>query len=498
MASTSKKKEVDISTKMLPNNLEAEQGVLCCAMTDQESCINIVAKLSPADFYSGSHKTIYEAIVALYQDNQPVDLVTLTDKLESKNQLQEIGGVSYLTTLMNFLPSAAYYQSYVDIVKRNAVSRQLIATSNKIIQNVYNGENGDALGFAEKSIFEIAEKGQVSALENLADSLTGVMENFEDIHKDGAKVRGIPTGFYQLDKMTNGLQRSDLILVAARPSVGKTSLAMNIVTNAAIEGGAKCAVFSLEMSKAQLAQRMLCSVANVDMSKALHGELDVKDWEKLWKAHKKLSECKIYADDSSLNTPSQILSKCRKLKRERGLDLIMIDYLQLMTGDAKSDNRQTEVSDISRRMKILAKEINVPVILLSQLSRAVEQRQNKLPVLSDLRESGAIEQDADMVIFIHRPDKDNAATEDVTKREERKEQPKDYQVQLIIAKHRNGELGSIPLAWVGSRVSFANLTRDEDAKSLEASLENGNMQPPPEITEIPGDISDLDDTLFDN
>ena len=186
------------------------------------------------------------------------------------------------------------------------------------------------------------------------------------------------------------------------------------------------------------------------------------------------------------------LSKCRKLKRERGLDLIMIDYLQLMTGDAKSDNRQTEVSDISRRMKILAKEINVPVILLSQLSRAVEQRQNKLPVLSDLRESGAIEQDADMVIFIHRPDKDNAATEDVTKRENR-EQPKDYQVQLIVAKHRNGELGSIPLAWVGSRVSFANLDKDENAKNLEAQIEDGGLTPPPEITEVPGSIDDIDD-----
>ena len=486
-----KKKDIDLSNKMMPNNLEAEQAVLCSAMIDTEACINIVAKLNPEDFYSGAHKTIFNAVVSLYKDNKPVDIVTLTDQLESKDELNEIGGVSYLTVINNTLPSSAYYASYVEIVKKNSVLRQLIDASNKTIRNAYTNEEGDALSFAEKAIFAIAEKGQVSSLENLAESLTGVMENFEDIHKDGSKVRGIPTGFYQLDRMTNGLQRSDLILIAARPSVGKTSLAMNIVSNAAIEGGAKCAVFSLEMSKAQLAQRMLCSVANVDMSRALHGELTESDWTKLWKAHKKLSECKIYVDDSSLNRPSEILSKCRKLKREKGLDLIMIDYLQLMTGDSKSDNRQTEVSDISRRMKILAKEINVPVILLSQLSRAVEQRQNKLPVLSDLRESGAIEQDADMVIFIHRPDKDNAATEDVTKREGR-EQPKDYQVQLIIAKHRNGELGSIPLAWVGSRVSFANLTKDEDAKSLEKSLEDGNLQPPPEMTEV-GNIDDIDD-----
>jgi len=487
---TKKKKDIDIANKVLPNNLEAEQAVICSAMIDTEACINIVAKLKPEDFYSQSHKTIYNAICALYKDNKPVDIVTLTDQLESKDELEEIGGVEYLSVINNSLPSSAYYASYVEIVKKNSVLRQLIEASNRIIRNAYSNEEGDALSFAEKAIFEIAEKGQVSSLENLAESLTGVMENFEDIHKDGSRVRGIPTGFYQLDRMTNGLQRSDLILIAARPSVGKTSLAMNIVSNAAIEGKAKCAVFSLEMSKAQLAQRMLCSVANVDMSRALHGELTEQDWTKLWKAHKTLSECKIYADDSSLNTPSQILSKCRKLKRERGLDLIMIDYLQLMTGDAKSDNRQTEVSDISRRMKILAKEINVPVILLSQLSRAVEQRQNKIPVLSDLRESGAIEQDADMVIFIHRPDKDNQATEDAT---QKKEQSKDFNVQLIIAKHRSGELGSIPLAWVGSRVSFVNLDKDENAKNLEATIDDGGLTPPPEMQEMPGDIGDIDD-----
>jgi len=486
-----KTNDKDMSARILPNNLEAEQAVLCSAMIDNEACINIVAKLEPRDFYSGAHKIIFEAIVALYQNNTPVDIVTLTDQLESKDKLVEVGGISYLTHITNVSPSSAYYSSYVDIVKKNSVLRQLIGASNKIIKNAYSGEEGDALGFAEKSIFEIAEKGQVSDLENLAESLDPVMEKFEDIHKDGGQVRGVATGFYQLDRMTNGFQKSDLILIAARPSVGKTSLAMNIVANAALEGKAKCAVFSLEMSREQLAQRMICSVANVDMSKALHGGLSESDWTKLWKARQKLAEAKIYVDDSSLNRPSQILSKCRKLKRERGLDLIMIDYLQLMTGDGRSDNRQTEVSDISRRMKILAKEIDVPVILLSQLSRAVEQRQNKVPVLSDLRESGAIEQDADMVIFIHRPDKDNAATEDIT---QRKEQPKDYQVQLIVAKHRNGELGSIPLAWIGSRVSFANLTKDANQKSLEDAYDK--LEPPPEMVEVPGDMSGIDDDIF--
>lgn len=477
----------EIQAKIMPNNLEAEQSVLCAAMIDQEASVNILSRLSDKDFYSESHQEIYKAMLSLYNQNKPIDFVTISDYLQTKDKLRAIGGVSYLTSLTNVLPSAAYYNSYVEIVKKNSTLRQVIEASNKIVQKAYSSESDDALGFAEKAIFEIAEKGQASTLENLANSLSDVMENFEEIHKDGGKVRGVPTGFYQLDRVTNGLQKSDLILLAARPSVGKTSLAMNIVSNAALEAGAKCAVFSLEMSKQQLAQRMLCSVANVDMTKALHGELTETDWTKLWKASKKLSNCKIYVDDNSLNTPNQILSKCRKLKREKGLDLIMIDYLQLMTADSKSDNRQTEVSEISRKMKILAKEINVPVILLSQLSRAVEQRTSKLPVLSDLRESGAIEQDADIVMFIHRPEQENPAGKEPS------EKPRDYQVQLIIAKHRNGELANIPLAWVGSRVSFANLASDADKKSIEDAYEK--MQAPKgEITEVKdANLDDLTD-----
>lgn len=467
--------------RVLPNNLEAEQSVLCSAMIDGEAAINIVSKLTPTDFYSQAHQKIFEAIVDLFNKNKPIDIITLTDALETRGVLNGIGGVGYLATLSNVIPSSAYYQSYIEIVKKNSVLRQLIGASSKIIETAYSSDDVDALGFAEKSIFEISERGQVSSLESLAESLGDVMENFEEIHKNQGIVRGVPTGFYQLDRMTNGLQKSDLIIIAARPSVGKTALAMNIVTNAAIEGKAKCAVFSLEMSKQQLAQRMLCSVAKVDMTKALHGELSDNDWSRLWKAHKKLSQCKIYVDDSSLNRPSQILSKCRKLKRERGLDLIMIDYLQLMSADGKSDNRQTEVGEISRKMKILAKEINVPVILLSQMSRGVEQRGNHTPVLSDLRESGAIEQDADMVMFIHRPD-------EIQK--EGANRPRDYQVQLIVAKHRNGELGTITLQWIGSNVTFYNMSKDADKKSMEASIE-GLTPPPPEPDE-PEEVGNLD------
>lgn len=486
-------KETTTQAKAMPNNLEAEQSVLCAAMIDSDAAINIVAKLKPEDFYSQAHKKIFEAMVSLYVSNKPIDFVMLTDILGARGDLNGIGGISYLTSLTNVLPSAAYYQSYVDIVKKNSVLRQIIEAGNAIIKNAYSDEDGQsALGFAEKAIYEIAEKGQNSSLESLASSLTDVMENFEEIHKSGGISQGVKTGFYQLDKMTNGLQKSDLILLAARPSVGKTSLAMNIVSNAAIESGARCAVFSLEMSKQQLAQRMLCSVAGVSMTKARDGELAESDWTKLWKAHEKLSKCKIYVDDSSLNTPSQILSKCRKIKRERGLDLIMIDYLQLMTGDTKSDNRQGEISEISRKMKILAKEINVPVIVLSQLSRAVEQRSSKIPVLSDLRESGAIEQDADIVMFIHRPDLAEQRDASNEKPQEPKDKPKDYTVQLIIAKHRNGELGTVPLGWVGSRVSFVNLDRDANEKSIVEAYEQYH-EPKQKITEVSGDLSDLDD-----
>ena len=486
--------------KIMPNNLEAEQSVLCAAMIDNEASVNIVASLKPEDFYSQAHKQIFEAMVNLYAHNKPIDFVMLTDALQSSGKLAGIGGIAYLTSLTNVLPSAAYYKSYVDVVKKNSVLRQIIEAGNKMAVESYKSNSEvDALGKAEKLLFDIAEKGQTSSLESLTESLTDVMENFEEIHKSGGKTQGVKTGFYQLDKITNGFQKSDLILLAARPSVGKTSLAMNIVTNAALGSGARCAVFSLEMSKQQLAQRMLCSVAHVNMTKARDGELTEADWTKLWKAHEQLSKCKIYVDDSSLNTPSQILSKCRKLKREKGLDLIMIDYLQLMKSDSKQDNRQAEISEISRNMKILAKEMNVPLLVLSQMSRSIEQRANKMPVLSDLRESGAIEQDADIVMFIHRPDLDEKrdASENAGKKSE-DNKPKDYTVQLIIAKHRNGELGNVPLAWVGSRVSFVNLERDANEQSIVDAYEKMH-EPRQTITEVDDlDLQGLDDDIFDD
>lgn len=452
------KSQQQSSPRVAPNNLEAEQAVISSGLIDPDCWPNIISKLTSKDFYSETHGIIFDCIVSLYTKNQPIDMVTLADALDKIGKLEYVGGMNYITLLYNAVPSSAYAETYIDLVKRDSVMRQIIHACAEIEKTAYNKDE-DALSFAERTIFDISERGQVSSLMALNKTLEDTMEVFEKIFKEGGVTRGLKTGFYQLDQRTNGLQKSDLIVIAARPGIGKTSLAMNIVSNAALESGAKCAVFSLEMSKEQLAQRMLCSVSGVSMSKALRGDLSESDWSKLWKAQKKLADANIYVDDSSLNKPSQIISKCRKIKREKGLDLIMIDYLQLMTADGKADNRQTEVADISRQMKILAKEINVPVLLLSQLNRAVEQRSGKRPTLSDLRESGSIEQDADMVIFIHRNDESSGANEQGKKEGS-------YEAELIIAKFRNGEPGSIFLGWDGSRTTFVNLPQDANKQSI--------------------------------
>ncbi len=447
--------------RVLPNNLEAEQAVLCSALIDNLAAENIMASLDPKDFYSETHKIIFDAMKQLYLSNSPIDFVTVVDMLERKDELATVGGINYITSLSNAVPSSAYHNHYTQIVKRDSILRQLIETCSAITTKAYEADSTDLLGEAEKALYEIGEKGTTSGLENMGNAFSEAMSIFEDINKDGNSKRGVRTGFIALDKKIGGLQKTDLIILAARPGIGKTSLAMNIVSNAAIEDKAKCAIFSLEMGREQLAQRMLCSVAGVDMGRARTGELTEQDWVKLWKAQKKLADTQIYCDDNSMNKPSQILTKCRKLKRERGLDLVVVDYLQLMTGDTKTDSRQNEVSDMSRQMKILAKEIDVPVIVLSQLSRAVQQRQDHRPMLSDLRESGAIEQDADMVIFIDRKDQ---ANDEPIKNDS-------YVAELIIAKFRNGQPGSVNVGWDGNRVSFVNLANDENQKSLEQAYE---------------------------
>lgn len=469
----SSKKAVASSPKTLPNNLEAEQAVLCSVMLDPLAAENVMALLDVKDFYSETHKIIFDAMKNLYNANKPVDFVSVVDLLEKREQLEQVGGLNYITTLTNAVPSSAYHNHYAQIVHRDGVLRELIETCAKIEAAAYESESTDLLSDAEKALFEIGERGTTSGLEKMTDAFNSAMSTFDEINHDGGMKHGVRSGFIALDKRTGGFQKSDLIIIAARPGIGKTSLAMNIVSNAALEDGAKCAIFSLEMSKEQLAQRMLCSVAGVDMGKARSANLTDQDWTKLWKAHQKLEKAPIYCNENVLAKPSQIIAQCRKLKRERGLDLIVVDYLQLMKGDVAGLDRQIEVADMSRQMKVLAKEINVPVIVLSQMSRDVQKRTNHKPQLSDLRESGAIEQDADMVIFIDRQN-----PEDET------EQSKSFIANLIIAKFRNGEPGTVNVGWDGNRVSFVNLSNDENARSLERTYEANHPNKQDEIEEV--------------
>jgi replicative DNA helicase len=452
---------VQQNARIMPHNNEAEQALLGCVLISDEAATNILNDVQSADFYAEAHRDIFQAMQDIFMKNKPIDFITLSDELEKSGNMQNIGGLDYLTMLTNIVPSAANYKHYQEIVKKDSVLRKLINTSQKIIEKAYT-EDDDSLEFGEKAIYDIIQKEDKSSLESLTPSLGKVLEKFEDIYKNHGEIRGIETGFYELDRVTHGLQKSDLILLAARPGVGKTSLAMNIAEHAAISKKAHVAIFSLEMPKIQIAQRSICSVGLVDMEKAMSGKLSEDDWKKLWEANKKLSEANIYVDDNSLSNPATILSKCRRLKNESGLDLVMIDYLQLMsapTTKANENNRQQQISDFTRSLKIAARELDVPIILLSQLSRAIDSRTDHKPMLSDLRESGAIEQDADIVMFIDKP------SMYATKEEDKK----NNLCNLIIAKHRNGSLAEIPLIWHGEYTLFSNPNSALNKMSLEAT-----------------------------
>lgn len=469
------------TTKMMPHSLEAEQALLGCLLIDNETPLYVMAHILPDDFYVESHSAIYECMQKIYVENRPIDYVTLTDELDKNSLLDSIGGLEYITTLTNVVPSAVNFKHYADIVKRCSVLRQLIVAGKNIIEKSYESEDKeDAIAFAEKTIFDIAKKEDTSDLEHVSTIMKAVIEKIDRIAKDSSMTKGVLTGITEFDKITNGLQKSDLILLAARPAVGKSSFAMQIVNNAALNGK-KCAVFSLEMSKEQVIQRSLCAVACVSMEKVKNGKLTIEEWKSIWSASKQLSESGIYVDASSLITPMEILSKCRRLQREQGLDLIMIDYLQLMNASTKSrDNRQQEISEMTRYLKIAAKELNVPILVLSQLSRAVESRKENghRPMLSDLRESGAIEQDADIVLFIHKPDLYN----DIVV-----EEP--GICELIVAKHRNGETGSVKMKWIGEYVTFIDANKqiprkqtkyEDKAPSFNADELEKALTPPPE------------------
>lgn len=440
-----------IKTNAMPYNLEAEQSVLGSILIDMELQYEIISKLKEGDFYLESHKLIFAAMYQISAANTPVDLVTLSDVMEKNATLEKAGGMDYLTSLARTTPSAANYAYYLDIVKRDSTLRKLIRSADKISDESRNSTDYlKSVAFAEKCIYDISEQLDTSTLSNINTAFNGILDKYEKIQKDKDYFQGLKTGFTELDKLTNGLHAGNLIILAARPSIGKTTLAMNIVENIAIKEKAVCAVFALEMTKEELAQRMMCSVANVSNQSALKGKLEDEDWQKLWQAQKILNDTKIYVDDTSMTTCAEILSKCRRLKSREGLDLVVVDHIQLMNAIKPSDSRQQEITEISRGLKMIAKELDIPVIALSQLSRLVTGRKGQKPVLSDLRESGAIEQDADIVMFIHRPD---LAAEE---KELEQGKVKKNVAQIIIAKNRAGECRDFDLLFKGEKSKFIN------------------------------------------
>jgi replicative DNA helicase len=432
-----------------PQNIEAEQAVLGAILLNGDALITAMERVTSEDFYRGSHQRIFESILELAEDGEPVDLVTLTAKLHNKQQLEDIGGVTYLSELANAVPTAANVDYYAAIVEEKSMLRRLIRTATQIVSNGYASSDdvGDMLNEAEARILEISQRRSSSGFVSIRDVLMEVFERVEFLYSNKGGTTGIPSGFVDLDKMTSGFQRSDLIIVAARPSVGKTAFALNIAQNVGVRAKETVAIFSLEMGAAQLVQRMICAEANVDATRMRSGYLEGDDWEKLTFAIGALSEASIYIDDSPSVTVAEIRAKCRRLKQEKGLGMVLIDYLQLIHGRGKGDNRQQEVSEISRTLKQIARELHVPVIALSQLSRGVEQRQDKRPMMSDLRESGSIEQDADIVAFLYRDDYYD------------KESEKKNIIEIILAKQRNGPVGTVELAFLKNFNKFVNIDR---------------------------------------
>ncbi|MFK7692312.1 replicative DNA helicase [Paenibacillus sp. HJGM_3] len=432
-----------------PQNLEAEQAVLGAILLDSEAMITALERVSDEDFYRTAHQHIFAAMQELAAADEPVDLITLTAKLQDKQQLEGVGGVSYLSELANAVPTAANVDYYAQIVEEKSMLRRLIRTATQIVSNGYAGgeEVSDLLSEAERKILEISNRRAGNGFVSIRDVLMEVFERVEFLYNHKGGATGIPSGFTDLDRMTSGFQRSDLIIVAARPSVGKTAFALNIAQNVGVRAKETVAIFSLEMGAAQLVQRMICAEANVDATRMRTGFLEGDDWEKLTMAIGALSEANIYIDDSPSVTVADIRAKCRRLKKEKGLGMILIDYLQLIHGRGKGDNRQQEVSEISRTLKGIARELDVPVIALSQLSRGVEQRQDKRPMMSDLRESGSIEQDADIVAFLYRDDYYD------------KESEKKNIIEIIIAKQRNGPVGTVELVFMKNFNKFVSLDR---------------------------------------
>jgi replicative DNA helicase len=449
MALNSKNSPKDPSLQKLPpQSIEAEESILSAILLETNTLLEVLEILTPDDFYRTAHQRIFAGMELLFRKAEPIDLITLTNALRETNQLEEIGGAAYLARLVDTVPSAINVAHYARIVREKSSLRRLIAKAGEITQRCY-GDSGDfdqVLDFAEGAVFEISENKHRAAFHPLSKIIDINIDALEKRQANRALVTGITTGYTRLDNMTSGLQGSDLIILAARPAMGKTALALNIARNAAMISNVAVAVFSLEMSKEQLSMRMLCAEARVDSSRLRSGFLNPEDWANITDAASALSEAPIYIDDSPDISATSIRTKSRRLKMDKDLGLIIIDYLQLMRGHENTERRDLEISDISRSLKLLAKELNVPVLALSQLNRKLEERGDKRPQLSDLRESGALEQDADVVAFIYR--------DEVYNKDENN--PNRGMAEVILAKQRNGPTGMVPLTFLGAYTRFEN------------------------------------------
>jgi len=440
-----------------PHNLEAEESILSAILIDNSILLDVLEILSPEDFYKSAHQKIFLSITELFSRNEPTDLVTLTNILREKNQLEEIGGATYLPRLVDTVPLAINAQHYAKIVHEKASLRRLIEKSNAITKRCLEdqGDVDNVIDFAESSIFEISEHKNKQAFHPISTVIDSNIKTIEEHEKNKTLVTGVPTGFAKLDNLTSGFQKSDLIIIAARPSMGKTALSLNIARNAAVDANIPTAIFSLEMSKEQLSMRMLCAEARVDFFTVRRGFMSQEIWMRITDAASTFFDAPIYIDDSPDISALSIRAKARRLKRDKGLGLIIIDYLQLMRGHAASERRDLEISDISRSMKALAKELDVPVVALSQLNRKLEERSDKRPQLSDLRESGALEQDADVVAFIYRDEMYNKDENN----------PNKGKAEILLSKQRNGPTGKVDLSFLSAYTRFENLAAADDSNN---------------------------------
>ena len=445
-----------------PQDIEAEQAVLGAIFLDADALVEAMAVIEPQDFYRRAHQIVFRSMIALNDRNENIDIITLKSQIESENTLEDVGGISYLTELSQVTPTASGVAHYAKIVKDKSTLRELIQAATKIVKEGYSQEGSveEIVEAAEKGILNVSEKRNSTGFQAIADVLNSTMENIDRLSQQNEEITGLPTGYPELDKMTAGLQPEELIILAARPAVGKTAFALNIAQNIGTRTDRSVAIFSLEMGAESLVNRMLCAEGTIEASHLRTGQLTEEEWHHLIMAMGSLSRTSIFIDDTPGIKVSEIRARCRRLAQEKGnLGLILIDYLQLIEGSGR-ESRQQEVSEISRQLKKLAKELKVPVIALSQLSRSVEQRQDKRPVLSDIRESGSIEQDADIVAFLYREDYYQRQGTEEDKNEE--EQAVDDVIEVIIEKNRSGARGTVELLFKKEYNKFASISRRDD------------------------------------